>query len=114
MVSIHRVSVIAYLIIRVIYFTFRFKREAQYCRSLHNLRLLRMALQVETSNAEAPRRYVYMFLRVPTGNQDVRIHLWPACTEGLYITYPRGIHRCFVFDKHFEIFSGFQNVKTKA
>lgn len=26
MVSIHRVSVIAYLIIRVIYFTFRFKR----------------------------------------------------------------------------------------
>lgn len=27
MVSIHRVSVIAYLIIRVIYFTFRFKRE---------------------------------------------------------------------------------------
>lgn len=28
MVSIHRVSVIAYLIIRVIYFTFRFKRGA--------------------------------------------------------------------------------------
>ena len=28
MVSIHRVPVIAYLIIRVIYFTFRFKRGA--------------------------------------------------------------------------------------
>ena len=48
MVSIHRVSVIAYLIIRVIYFTFRFKREALHCRSLHILRLLGMALQVET------------------------------------------------------------------
>ena len=30
MVSIHRVSVIAYLIIRVIYFTFRFKRETRH------------------------------------------------------------------------------------
>ena len=114
MVSIHIIPVIVYLIIRVISCIFRFKREALHCRSLHVLRLLRIALFVETSNAEAPRRYVYMFLRVPTGNQDVRIHLWPACTEGLYITYPRGIHRCFVFDKHFEIFSGFQNVKTKA
>lgn len=30
MVSIHRVSVIAYLIIRVIYFTFRFKSGSEH------------------------------------------------------------------------------------
>ena len=35
MVSIHRVPVIAYLIIRVIYFTFRFNRGTKYNRSLH-------------------------------------------------------------------------------
>lgn len=35
MVSIHRVSVIAYLIIRVIYFTFRFKREIYLLQDIH-------------------------------------------------------------------------------
>ena len=35
------------------------EREALHCRSLHFLRLLGIvALVVETSNAEAPRRYV--------------------------------------------------------
>ncbi len=52
MVSIHIVPVILYLIIRVIYFAFRFKCEALHCRSLHVLRLVGNALQVETSNAE--------------------------------------------------------------
>ena len=50
MVSIHRAPVIAYLIIRVIYFTFRFKREALYCCSLHDLRFVGIALFVETNN----------------------------------------------------------------
>lgn len=43
MVSIHRVSVIAYLIIRVIYFTFRFMREADTrstCYSSFSMRIL--------------------------------------------------------------------------
>ena len=60
MVSIHRIPFVVYLIIRVISCIFRFKREALHCRSLHILRLLGMALQVETSNAEAPRRYVHI------------------------------------------------------
>ena len=55
MVSIHKVPVDVLLIIRVINFAFRFKREALHCRSLHILRLW-YAIVVETSNAEAPRR----------------------------------------------------------
>ena len=43
MVSIHRVPVIVYLIIRAISSLFRFKRGALHCRSLHVLRLLRIA-----------------------------------------------------------------------
>ena len=60
MVSIHRVPIAVILIISIVCFIFRFKREALHCRSLHILRLLGMALQVETSNAEAPRRYVHI------------------------------------------------------
>ena len=34
--------------------------------------------------------------------------------KGLYITYPRGIHRCLVLNLQFEIFPGFLIVKTEA
>ena len=34
--------------------------------------------------------------------------------EGMYIAHPWDIHRCFVLDRQFENFLGFQNVKTKA
>ena len=33
--------------------------------------------------------------------------------RAVHTIQPRGIHRCLVFDKHFEIFLRFQNVKTK-
>ena len=66
MVSIHRVPVDVSLIINVVYFTFRFKREALHCRSLHVLRLLRIAHPVETSNAEP---HADMYIKPPQYRQ---------------------------------------------
>ena len=51
MVSIHRVPVIAYLIIRVIYFTFRFKRGIVCC-PFRILRLWKLPNPVEQTTPE--------------------------------------------------------------
>ena len=61
MVSIHKVPVIVYLIIRAISSIFRFKREVLHCRSLHVLRLVGIALSVETSNAE-PHADMFIYI----------------------------------------------------
>ena len=50
------------------------KREALHYRSLHVLRHLRKALQVETSNAEAPRRYVHHTITKPIQTNGPSIH----------------------------------------
>ena len=54
MVSIHRVSVDVLLIISVVCFIFRFKREALHCRSFHGLRAFALPLFYETSNKRKP------------------------------------------------------------
>ena len=51
MVSIHDVPFAVILIISIVCFMFRFKREAQHCRSLHGLKAFALPLSVETSNA---------------------------------------------------------------
>ena len=33
--------------------------------------------------------------------------------KGLYITYPRGTHRCFVFDRYLKFFQDFKKSKPK-
>ena len=58
MVSIHRVPVVAYLIIRVIYFTFRFKREASYLLLAPPLKAFALPVR-RNEQREASRRYVY-------------------------------------------------------
>ena len=51
---------------------------------------LRIARYSWTSNAEAPRRYVYILL-----TPHAKTH---GYNEGLYKTYPQGIYRCHVPD----------------
>ena len=52
MVSIHMVSVSVQLIISLVYFIFRFKREALHCRSLHVLRLLELPCKSERATSK--------------------------------------------------------------
>ena len=56
MVSIHKVPVIVYLIIRVICFAFRFKRGEPTCCLFHSLRLLH-CLSKSNRQRQSPRRY---------------------------------------------------------
>ena len=51
------------------------RREALHCCSLHILRLW-YAIVVETSNAEAPRRYVHHTTTMPTKTNGIEIHQW--------------------------------------
>ena len=89
------------------------KRRGEYfCRSLHSLRLLEIAHPVETSNAEAPRRYVYKTITIPTNVNGIGIHQWLYGKVRHAITYLRGIHRCFVLDRN-EIFQDFKESKPK-
>ena len=48
-----------------------------------------MDLQVEASNAEAPRQ----LYNTPTTPMAIRD------STGMYITHPRGIYRCLVFNR---------------
>ena len=56
MVSIHRVPVIAYLIIRVIYFTFRFKRET--CPAHQNTGIAKRLTRNERRNNILTLEYI--------------------------------------------------------
>ena len=72
MVSIHIVPVIVCLIIKVISSTFRFKREANTCCSLHSVRPSHCPI-CRNEQREASRRYVYttpceLVIRVVTTN----------------------------------------------
>ena len=60
MVSIHIVPVIAYLIIRVIYFTFRFKRGKLYLLLVPRPETLALPDIVERAT-QTPRRYDCLF-----------------------------------------------------
>ncbi len=53
------------------------RREALHCRSLHVLRLLRIALFVEASNVKAPRCMYTNNPAVPKVAIGVRVHQWP-------------------------------------
>ena len=69
-----------------------------------------MALQVEASNVEAPRRYD-ITNHYTDSSIGVRIHQWLSSIEGMYIAHPRGIYRCFVSDLYWKFprFSDRQN-----
>jgi hypothetical protein len=58
-----------------------------------------LPIVVETSNAEAPRRYVYHTPpSASTGTIGVRTHLWLYNKWRACINIPKGHLRCFVFD----------------
>ena len=65
MVSIHRVPVDVLLIISVVCFIFRFKREAQHICSLHILRLLRIAHLVGNEQRQKPHADMYHKYSIP-------------------------------------------------
>ena len=73
MVSIHDVPVAVILIISIVCFMFRFKREASHCCSLHVMRLVGIALSVETSNVESPTPICMIHLTLCMF-LDIRIH----------------------------------------
>ena len=75
MVSIHIVPVIVYLIIKVISSTFRFKREALHCRSLHTLRLLEMPCLSKRAT-QKPHACMYNNPPIPMFAVGVWIHQW--------------------------------------
>ena len=75
MVSIHIVPVIVCLIIKVISSTFRFKREALHCCSLHVLRPFHVPFVIETSNVR-PHADMQFFLLSCYEPTDVQTHLW--------------------------------------
>ena len=65
----------------------------------------------EQRRSPTPNMYITPHYAKSSNGEDT-----PLATRhslGRYITHPRGIHRCFVFDEHFEIFSGFQKSKPK-
>ena len=74
-----------------------------------------MALQVETSNAE-PHADMYITPqyapKLPLVQEDTPManRHNEAC---LYITHPRGIHRCLVFDLHLKFSQDFRLSKPK-
>ena len=78
MVSIHKVPVIVYLIIRVISSTFRFKRGVLHCRSLLALRSFHGTFVIGTNNKRRPTQFVYINNpAVPKVAIGVRVHQWP-------------------------------------
>ena len=99
MVSIHRVPVIAYLIIRVIYFTFRFKREAPELLPAPRSEAPENCPVSRSEQRRSPTPICITILYTDS-SIGVRIHQWLSSIEGMYIAHPRGIYRCLVFDLH--------------
>ena len=99
MVSIHKVPVIVYLIIRVISSTFRFKREALHCRSLHSLRLWQSP-NVRNEQRRTPRRYVDITPQLYRLLAHRYTNGYTRYSNGMYITHLRGIHVALFFDIH--------------
>ena len=75
MVSIHMVSVSVQLIISLVYFIFRFKREALHCRSLHVLRLLELPYKSKRAT-QNPTRVCITTPPMPAFAVGVRVHQW--------------------------------------
>ena len=73
-----------------------------------------MALQVETSNDEAPRRYVYIQPQYPKNHWRKDTPMAVGHNEGCLEQTHGAFTATFVFDTYLEIFLRFQNVKTKA
>ena len=67
----------------------------------------------ETSNAEAPRRYVYITPHYTDSSNGEGTPLANRYSLGRYITHPRGIHRCFVFDDKLKFSQDFITSKQK-
>ena len=61
----------------------------------------------------SPTPYVYITPHYTDSSNGEGTPLANRYSLGRYITHPRGIHRCFVFDRIIEIFSGFQKSKPK-
>ena len=95
MVSIHRVPVNVLLIISVVYLTFRFKREALHYCSLHVLRLVGMAIAIETSNAKA---HADMYVHSYNSNLLMISGYTISSRNEVCKNTPTGHSHCFVLD----------------
>lgn len=96
MVSIHKVPVIVLLNISVICFIFRFKRGANSCCPFHDVKALALPCLSKRATSKAPRRC--MIIQPTCASNFKKLN-----TIGAPIIHPRGIHRCFVFDRQFGI-----------
>ena len=102
MVSIHRVPVDVLLIISVVCFIFRFKREALHCRSLHVLRPSHCLVCRNEQRRSPTPICVYMTITIPHyahWRDDTPMAVWQV--RHVY-NIPTGHLRCFVFDRQFE------------
>ena len=98
------------LIYRYLQNTYWFKRGNRTLLPVPRSKGSRIALSVETSNAESPTpMWIYTIHPFP-----LRIHQWLYKVQwGLYIIHPEDIHRCFVFDWHFWICEILRTSKPK-